>query len=116
MKPDCIGISANTNDLNSNICGKKGTYVLYGKYSTLFAKDISNKTYANGAAEYGKGDTITVHLDLDKYEMSYSKNGNNYGIAFQKIAKTQKYRLAIGTVYNNTKFEMISYKNVSNIW
>ena len=110
----CIGISANTNHLNSYIQCKDGTYVLWGYDSTLYAKGISNKTYANGAAEYGNGDTITVHLDLDKSEMSFSKNGNNYGIAFKNIAKTQKYRLAIGTYWTATKFEMISYKKVSN--
>ena len=81
-----IGISYNTNHLNSYIEGREGTYELLGHNSTLSAKDIY-KTYANGAAKYGEGDTITVHLDLDKYEMRFSKMVIIMALHFKTLQK-----------------------------
>eukprot|EP01084_Bolivina_argentea_P185851 320417_1 len=109
-----IGISSNTKYLNGSFYNKQDAnpYSIYGLDGRLY-KYGTSEAYANGAANFRAGDTVTVHLDLDKAEMSYSKNGSNCGIAFRNIVKNQKYRLAVCTYYQPTKFELISYINLS---
>eukprot|EP01084_Bolivina_argentea_P216260 367449_1 len=108
-----FGISSNTKHLNTYYHNKDGTYALYAGNGNLFTNVEKNVSYANGAAKCVEGDTITVHLDLDKGQMSYSKNGTTYGTAFKHINKNTKYRIAVSTVNARDKFEMISYRNVS---
>eukprot|EP01084_Bolivina_argentea_P180971 312607_1 len=111
-----IGISADTSHSDTIMHNSTTTehYLLYSGSGNLYSKNNpSGIAYANGGGKFTNGDTITVHLDLDKQQMSFSKNGNNIGIAFSNIVKTQKYRLAIEAYYPSTKFELISYTNLS---
>eukprot|EP01083_Nonionella_stella_P155392 501962_1 len=110
-----IGISADTSHSDTTLHYSTTTehYLLYDS-GTLYSKNNPGIAYANGVGKYTNGDTITVHLDLDKQQMSFSKNGNNIGIAFSNIVKTQKYRLAVEAFLPSTKFELISYTNLSS--
>eukprot|EP01084_Bolivina_argentea_P263885 446819_1 len=74
-----IGISADTSHSDGILYNSTTTehYVLYSINGNVFSKNNENIAYANGGAKFTDGDTITVHLDLDKQQMSFSKNGNN---------------------------------------
>eukprot|EP01083_Nonionella_stella_P273430 927501_1 len=112
-----IGISADTSHSDAILHNSTTTehYLLFSNNGNLYSKNNPKGTSnANGGGKFTTGDTITVHLDLDKQQMSFSKNGNNIGIAFSNIVKTQKYRLAIEAYYPSTKFELISYTNLSS--
>eukprot|EP01084_Bolivina_argentea_P180975 312615_1 len=112
-----IGISADTSHSDTIMHNSTTTehYLLYSGSGNLYSKNNpSGIAYANGGGKFTNGDTITVHLDLDKQQMSFSKNGNNIGIAFSNIVKTQKYRLAVEAYYPSTQFELISDTNLSS--
>eukprot|EP01084_Bolivina_argentea_P119364 211653_1 len=86
-----IGISADTSHSDAILYNSTTTehYVLYSANGNVFSKNNPNGTsYANNGGVFTTGDTITVHLDLDKQQMSFSKNANNIGIAFSNILKT----------------------------
>eukprot|EP01084_Bolivina_argentea_P263884 446818_1 len=75
-----IGISADTSHFSEDSVNNSTTtehYLLYTGNGTLCSKNNHGTTYANGGGACTNGDTITVHLDLDKQQMSFSKNGNN---------------------------------------
>eukprot|EP01084_Bolivina_argentea_P263887 446822_1 len=73
-----IGISADTSHSDADLSSSTTTehYVLYSRDGTLYTKN-KGIAYANSGGKFTTGDTITVHLDLDKQQMSFSKNGNN---------------------------------------
>eukprot|EP01084_Bolivina_argentea_P204367 349006_1 len=110
-----LGISSNTNYCEGYFWSKDDTdcYGLFSHRGTLYSKKGSDVKYANGAAIFGKDDIITIHLNFDKQEMSFSKNSSNIGIAFNNIVKGQKYRLSVNCRDAN-KFELISNVSVSS--
>eukprot|EP01084_Bolivina_argentea_P119366 211655_1 len=86
-----IGISADTSHFDTQLHDSTTTehYVLHSVNSKVYSNNNTRGTpYANGGGKFTTGDTITVHLDLDKQQMSFSKNANNIGIAFSNILKT----------------------------
>ena len=44
-------------------------------------------------------DILTMTLDLKQYTLSYSLNGKDFGVAFDRI-KEQNYRLAVSFLHN----------------
>eukprot|EP01084_Bolivina_argentea_P263883 446817_1 len=74
-----IGISADTSHSDASLFDSTTTehYVMASHSSYLFSKNNQGIAYANSGGKFTNGDTITVHLDLDKQQMSFSKNGNN---------------------------------------
>eukprot|EP01084_Bolivina_argentea_P263886 446821_1 len=74
-----IGISADTGHFDTAMHDSTTTehYVMASHSGELYSKNNRGIAYANGWGKFTTGDTITVHLDLDKQQMSFSKNGNN---------------------------------------
>eukprot|EP01084_Bolivina_argentea_P283258 485063_1 len=68
-----IGISADTSHSNAILNSSTTTehYLLYNG-GTVNSKNNKNTAYANDGGIFTTGDTITVHLDLDKQQMSFS--------------------------------------------
>jgi len=64
-------------------------------YWGLDGQKYHSDKYKAYGEEYGQGDEIDVWLNLKKYNVSFAKNGNNYGKAF-KVDKTKTYRLGVG--------------------
>eukprot|EP01084_Bolivina_argentea_P119365 211654_1 len=85
-----IGISADTSHSDATLHNSTTTehYLLHSANGALYTKNNQGIAYANDGGKFTNGDTITVHLDLDKQQMSFSKNANNIGIAFSNILKT----------------------------
>eukprot|EP01083_Nonionella_stella_P036752 100278_1 len=110
-----IGISSNT-----NYCEKRWEYdqkdtfyyLYYSTGGTAHQGGHTNYDYNNGAAAYSTGDIITVHLDLDKNTLEFSKNGNRLGIAYENVEAQQKYRLTVSLRYRSNKVDMVSYVNL----
>eukprot|EP01084_Bolivina_argentea_P176343 305180_1 len=103
-----IGIASNTNYANGWFADKKGGYALYGRGGYLYSKDKNRVSYANGAAYYAEGDTITVRLNMEKGTLAFRINERECGTAFTDIPTNMKYRIAVHTLHAQTKFEMIS--------
>ena len=57
---------------------------------------------------YGRNDIITVHLNLDKLQLSFSKNNKNLGVIPWKMSKNKKYHLAIAICGKNGAMEFIN--------
>lgn len=67
----------------------------------------TNKTLFNS------GDIMTMHLDLDKKTLAFSKNDQYLGIAFENIANTAKYYAAVRFNHNkNSSITVVSYKQI----
>ena len=70
-----------------------------------------NNSYREMWETYGErykdNDVITVYLNLDKEELSFSKNNKNQGIIPWKIPKNTKYHLAVAVCGTGDKVEFI---------
>ena len=68
--------------------------------------------YAGIDKRYGEryiaNDIITVYLDLNKQQLSFSKNDKNQGIIPWKMSKNKKYHLAIALHAKEDELELIS--------
>ena len=51
-------------------------------YKTGQLRHNSNGSGPNYGEPYGQGDTIGVYLDMIKGELSFSKNGKHFGVAY----------------------------------
>ena len=112
-----IGITNYSDGLiNSHFYGARGTANLNNKSSYCYAS-IGTKMdhtmsgsvnyHDDEPSRYGTGDIITVHLDLDKKSVGFSKNDEYLGIAFENI-NSGKYRFAISIPNTNSaQFEFI---------
>ena len=111
----CLGVwKAEDKQLFTNAC------LHYFRVKELaYAWIVNNRerTYgdADGTGRYGEkkcvsGDIVEMILDLNKYELSFTCNGQDFGVAFQKMEKTT-YRAVIDAYYNGDEIELISYAN-----
>ena len=94
-----IGIASKINNFNSYFYGNGGVdnnYV-WSSFGTKMDQTMSAsiKFPTNKSIGYDKGDTITIHLDLDNKTVGFSKNDTFIGIAFENIKNDIDYRLAI---------------------
>ena len=71
--------------------------------------DISKKMY--GKEKCVKGDIIDMILDLDKKELRYIRNGEDYGVAFENIEDTE-YIAAIDMYGGEDSIQIMSYQQL----
>ena len=81
----------------------------FSRTGRIFKQVDGNKYGEQSGAystEYKKGDIITVHLNADLGELSYSKNDKNLGAICWKLANDKQYHLAVA-LYRDAKLEFI---------
>ncbi|KAJ9471032.1 hypothetical protein DIPPA_09718 [Diplonema papillatum] len=59
-----------------------------------------------GAEPYAVGDVITVHLDMNRGTVSWSKNGNRQAARFAQLCGT--YQLVVGMTTSGTALDVVS--------
>ena len=86
-------------------CGKKiGSYKM--RWDSINYGNNKNINYY-----YDINDTVGVHLNLIKKELSFSVNGNNKGIAFKIPSdKNIKYRLVVSMFYPGSSVTILKFK------
>ena len=66
-----------------------------------------NEYYANGKSKFEGGDIISVMLDMEEGTLSYSKNGEYLGIAFQsEELKQGVFYPAVSPVFEKDSLEI----------
>ena len=114
----CIGIGETTNYCNDCFTGKaKNNYnessygYGYGNNALKFGPFLVESF----GEEYTNNDIITVHLDLNRRTIGFSKNDKFIGIAYENITATS-YRLAcilfLDEINSHLCIEMISYQQL----
>eukprot|EP01084_Bolivina_argentea_P032933 60942_1 len=111
----CIGIASNSNNCNSKFYGGNDPYfVVYGCSEGKVMSHITNGFYNYGEA-VRTNDVITMHLNLNIPEISFSKNGKDFGVADKNFQKTD-YRLAICMKHDGeAAVEIVSYSDNDDI-
>ena len=88
-------------------------YAYYGHNGK--ASHMGYHAYWSTLGSFKTGDIITIHLDLDNYNIAFeryldkTKETKDLGIAFSDIEKIE-YRLAV-TTWSNMTVELLSYKH-----
>lgn len=108
-------------DLKINECtGKIGVGISYNDcYSYLYFNDARLESYwkyqwdvdCNYGYNFGKGDKISICLDLDRKELKYVLNGVDLGIAFNNIEQRDdvKYKLLVVMYRSRSVFDDTVY-------
>ena len=66
-----------------------------------------DEKYANGKSKFESGDIISVMLDMEEGTLSYSKNGEYLGIAFQsEELKQGVFFPAVSPVFEKDSLEI----------
>eukprot|EP01084_Bolivina_argentea_P230863 389475_1 len=99
-----IGIASKTHCLNTHFFGANGdaakekaknyAYLSYAAKMNHYMGASTKYPSPSSPAYYGKKDIITVHLDLDKKTIGFSKNDTFLGTAFSNVEQ-ESYRLAV---------------------
>ena len=113
-----IGIWKMTYDINPehpvNNCSQSNKvygWIINDKCLTMAPEAIaigSHRSREYGERVYGTGDIITMKLDLNKKELSFSVNGKDLGVAFAGIDDTE-YKAMVSMNGRGDQMEILSY-------
>ena len=94
--------------------GKVYGWMLMDDAQTYLINDAKYEFGLTGdyAKSCGEGDIVEMILDLDKLQLRYKVNGNNYGIAFENIEQTE-YIAAVSMFKETDCIQLIAYQIVS---
>ena len=85
--------------VNNHLGPGLSMYCFLASITALQAPGIWKDDYAEPFEK--EGDTIELYLDMDNKTLSYTVNGNDYGVAFKDIEEGN-YRLAVSICVNRT--------------
>ena len=74
-------------------------------------KSTNNQRFESYTNEVGTGDTVSIHLDLNKAQIKLSINGKEQGIAFENIKKSKDivYRLFVSVSHKDIIVEILHF-------
>ena len=87
----------------------KGGFSYFGFGGNCFRQKLDgyDEEWKKYGEHYDKNDIITVHLDMNELQLSFSKNDINQGIIPWKLIKNTKYHLAIATYGVGNEVELL---------
>ena len=101
-----IGIASCDNVINKNIFYSKNHSNHYYGFKNMDTYVFYNDEAVQYGQQYITGDIMEMCFDLKNYQLSYKRNNQDLGIAFDKLYQT-KYKLAIVLIHIGDKMTII---------